>query len=568
MQSTDALRWAGVRLVVAPLMLALAGPALAQAETAPTGGTLLQQVPPPVVAPKPILALPQPAAVPALVPGPVDEPRIAVRTLLITGASVFGQPELLDAAGFQPPAGNAPLALTLTDLRRMAGRITEFYRNAGYFLAQAYVPAQDSRDGRITIAVLEGQFGQIELRNSAGVSDALARRLLSALHSGDAVAVSSLQTALLLLSDLPGVKAGSTLKPGAEVGRSDLVVDLKPGARWAAALDADNAGNRYTGANRMGATLQLNNTLGQGDQATLRLMSSARGLDYGRLDLHAQAGRVKLGVAGTAMAYVLGDTFASLSARGRTRIATAYAAAPLLRSRSANLYAQISLDAKRFHDQSNAVATDKQAHVLTLNLNGDRRDDWLGGGSNSGSVSLASGRNNILSAAARTADAPAGTTGAYQKLSLHLSRVQSLSDSVWLYTAVDAQWASKNLDNAEKMKLGGATGVRAYPEGEASGDEGWLVNAELRWAAPRLAWLPGQIQLMGFVDSGNVALAKRPWTAAANRRSLSGAGLGLQWFSGSGTELKVQWAHKLGQAAATSAPDARQRLWLQATHTF
>ena len=49
--------------------------------------------------------------------------------------------------------------LSLADLQAMAARITKHYRSRGFFVAQAYLPAQDIRDQEVTIAVSEGRLG-------------------------------------------------------------------------------------------------------------------------------------------------------------------------------------------------------------------------------------------------------------------------------------------------------------------------------------------------------------------------------------------------------------------------
>ena len=55
------------------------------------------------------------------------------------------------------------------------------------------------------------------------------------------------------------------------------------------------------------------------------------------------------------------------------------------------------------------------------------------------------------------------------------------------------QLAFDNLDSSEKMELGGAYGVRAYPEGEAFGDEGYIATAEARLMLDSLTGsLPGR----------------------------------------------------------------------------
>ena len=73
------------------------------------------------------------------------------------------------------------------------------------------------------------------------------------------------------------------------------------------------------------------------------------------------------------------------------------------------------------------------------------------------------------------------------------------------------QLAFDNLDSSEKMELGGAYGVRAYPEGEAYGDQGYVATLEARAVAgPVDGGCPGQLQLIAFVDVGEVDFAARP----------------------------------------------------------
>jgi hemolysin activation/secretion protein len=83
-----------------------------------------------------------------------------------------------------------------------------------------------------------------------------------------------LESGLLLLSDLPGVKVSSPLSPGAAPGTADLLVSLGLGPRVSGSLDADNAGSRYSGAYG-GATLQVNDLLGFGGAASVRGLTSA-----------------------------------------------------------------------------------------------------------------------------------------------------------------------------------------------------------------------------------------------------------------------------------------------------
>lgn len=552
---------------VLPFGLFACGVAFAQ--TPPSAGTLNQQIEreqaprPPAKAPPEIRI--ESGAAPATADS--NNQKILVRSLHVTGAQVYAEATLLDVTGF-----SAGRELTLSDLRGMASKIAGYYHMRGYLLAQAYLPAQDIKDGAVTITVLEGHYGKVTLRNSTNLSDDLANGLLSGLNSNDAVSIAPLESSLLLLSDLPGVNVKSTLIPGASVGASDLIVDVTPGQRLTGSVDSDNQGNRYTGANRLGATVNLNDPTGHGDVATLRALTSGAGLNYVRASYQAQIGRAKAGVAYADLRYRLGQDFESLQASGTAQIASVYGSVPLIRSRSNNLYAVINFDAKTFQDKVDSTSTraDKKARVAMASLTGDHRDGFGGGGLSTYALTWTTGHIDINSPAALATDAATvQSNGHYDKLGFNAMRLQSVTDTLSLYAAINGQLASKNLDASEKMALGGANAVRAYPEGEAYSDQGYVLSLEARALLPRLSERQsGQMQLIGFVDTGTAMANKTPWAAGENRRTLSGAGIGLNWAENNNFMVKAYYAHTLGNAAGTSAPDATGRFWLQAVKYF
>lgn len=548
------------------VLLTLSSSAFAQIQIPPGAGGQMQQIPPEPVRQK---AVPQiriePVATP---PGTAaDEVKILVNSLTVTGQSVYSEAELIALTGFKPGS-----ELTLSELRAMAAKIANHYRRNGYFVAQAYLPPQDIRDGSVTIAVIEGRYGNIGLRNQTNLSDSLANGLLGGLNSGDTIAIAPLENRLLLLSDIPGVTVRSTLAPGVEVGTSDLIVDVTPGRRVTGSVEADNAGNYYTGEYRVGATVNLNNPLGRGDVASLRVLTSGSGLKYGRASYQMQFGKATAGVAYTRLEYRLGKEFAPLQAHGTVEIASLYGSYPLIRSRNTNLYALAGFDAKTFQDKVDITSsvTDKKARVLWAGLAGNHLDSFGGGGASSYSLTQSFGDLDIETPAALAADAAtARANGHYQKLVFHAARLQRVTDRVSLYGAINGQFASKNLDISEKMGLGGPYAVRAYPVGEAYSDEGYVVNLEARLLLPKFsAGMPGQMHLVGFIDSGAVTQDKNPWTGGENRRTLSGAGVGLTWADYNNFVVNAYWAQKLGNERATSAPDKDGRFWIQVVKYF
>jgi hemolysin activation/secretion protein len=536
------------------------------AQQPPTGGGQLQQIPP---APAPERSAPEirieTGGAPAVPAG--DQIKVVVDSLRITGAKVYSEAELLALTGFTSGSERS-----LLDLRAMASKIADYYHRNGYFVAQVYLPAQDIKNGVVTFAVVEGEYGRVGVRNQTNLSDGLAYGLLEGLDAGDTIAIAPLESRLLLLSDVPGVNVRSTLVPGASVGTSDLIVDVTPGQRVTGSLELDNAGNRYTGAWRVGGTVNLNNPTGHGDVASLRALTSGEGLTYRRASYQTQLGKATVGVAYTALEYRLGKEFDSLQAHGTAQIASIYGSYPLIRSRNTNLYAVAGVDAKTFEDKTDATSsvTDKKVRVGMIGLYGNHRDGIGGGGLSTYSLTASGGNVDIETPAARAADAlSARSNGGYGKLGYTAARFQNVTSTVSLYAAIYGQLASKNLDISEKMVLGGAYGVRAYPSGETYADEGYVATLEARLLLPKFAErLPGQMHAIAFVDTGAATINKDPWAPGTNHRTLSGAGVGLTWADYNNFVVKAYYAHKVGGGAATSAPDSSGRFWLQLVKYF
>jgi hemolysin activation/secretion protein len=425
--------------------------------------------------------------------------------------------------------------------------------------------------GSVTVAVVEGRYGNIAVNNPAALSSGQARGALAGLATGKTVSSGLLERRLLLLSDIPGLLVSSTLSPGGTVGTSDLLVNIKRGRLVSGTLEADNGGNRFTGAYRAGGTLNLNNPTGRGDLLSLRALGSTSGLAYGRAAYQTLLGNSTIGAAFSHINYSLGREFKALDADGTADVASLFASHPLIRSRATNLNLLAGLDAKFFKDRLGAASTvsHRRAKVANLGLSGNHRDDLGGGGSTLFSVGATLGELDIRGSADRTIDrSTAHTNGQYGKLQAGLARLQRVTDSLSLYASVRGQLASKNLDSAEKMQLGGAYGVRAYPEGEGYGDEGYVGTAEARLQLPRLLPIPGDFQLFGFVDAGAVKFAKNPWFTGPNTAHRSGVGAGLSWTSPNNFLLKGTYSHKLGGQEVTSERDRDGRFWFQIAKSF
>lgn len=539
------------------------------AQQVPSAGAQLQQIPVAPILP----TTPAPDSQPAVAqPQPIsgaDTRPVLVQVIVFTGNLVFAAPELEQSSGFNPGT-----RYTLADLRKLASKVTAHYRDRGYFLAQTLLPAQDITEGMVRFTVMEGHYGQIGLDNQSGVADGVANALLQGLQDTGAVNQEKLERHILLLNDLPGVQARSTLRPGSTPGTADLLVNLAAGSRVNGSVEADNQGNHYTGVYRLGAAMYVNELLGWGDVASVRLLSSGEGLSYGRAAYQLTAGTATLGLAASSLYYRVGESFASLQSSGSAQTGTVFTSYPLVRARRQNLSIQWSLDYKDFDDRTGAGSpshTTKNSRRHTLGLKGDFQD----GQSNAAgryALSWAHGTINLQDATTRDNDASsAQSNGDFDKLGYSFSWQQENPEKRTLYVSVTGQAASKNLDASEKFSLGGPGGVRAYPSGEASGDEGLVLTLEVRTPWPALSqYLAGTAQAVAFIDVGTELPNKNPWDAGASakRRTLSGTGVGLNFASTAKWTTSAYCAFKLGDETASAAPDAAWRLWFQAAKFF
>jgi hemolysin activation/secretion protein len=172
--------------------------------------------------------------------------------------------------------------LTLDQLDQLAARIGKYYHSRGHTFARAVVPAQVIQSGVVRLLVIEARYGRVGIDNQTRVNDVLLQATAAPLQIGRPVDQASLDKSLLLLSDIPGVVVQAVLKPGDEMGASDLMIHATPGPGRTGSLGLDGYGNSYTGKARVGGTVNFINPLQHGDILSLAGLSSGPGLAYGR----------------------------------------------------------------------------------------------------------------------------------------------------------------------------------------------------------------------------------------------------------------------------------------------
>lgn len=514
--------------------------------------------------------------------------KVRVRSIRFTGAQGLATEEQLQAQ----VKDALDRELGFGELQQLAERVTRYLKDRGWFLARAYLPQQDITDGDIEIAILRGRLDGGAGGHGIGIQAdgvrldqahirAILDRALAA--GGDSLRGTDLERGLLLLNDLPGITARSSLERGSAPGTTQVNVQVSEGPWITGSAWADNYGNRYTGAARANAQVNVNDPFRYGDQIVLGA-TAAEGLTLGRIAYSAPIGYSGLRASAgyTALTYEIGKELAAVGSEGSANTVNAQLAYAFVRSRPFNLSGSVGYEGKALQDETLGVVTrDKRVEDWSVLLSGDAFDSLAGGGLSNFSLTLTHGDLDLSRVPADlSADqSTARTQGNFSKVNYNVARLQKLSDRFTLFGALSGQTAGKNLDSSEKFMLGGPGGVRAYPVGEASGDEGWVGTAELRYDMPG-KYAGGALQVLGFFDAGSVTLSKNPFGPAPNatnenRYALRGAGVGANLTSSGRFVLRGAWAAKIGDNPGRSAQgndsdgkNADSRFWLQALMWF
>ncbi len=155
--------------------------------------------------------------------------------------------------------------VTLGQIETVADRITQFYRQRGFILAKAYIPQQQVRDGVVTLTLLLGSLGQVEVQGNELYDSNLLSSVFDDWYTKP-ISNSIVEESLYLINDFPGVISTGFFEPGDQVGDTRLNISVQNEQRYEFSTRLDNHGSEQTGEYRLYGEAKLNNLLGNADQ--------------------------------------------------------------------------------------------------------------------------------------------------------------------------------------------------------------------------------------------------------------------------------------------------------------
>ena len=525
-------------------------------------------------------------------PSVLDQVDIAIKSLTIEGNNSFSSKELEQA--FKPIIEAAKKSgnnyLTSHIAQQITQAITQYYRSHDYIFASASLSLINSKDGDITNSKYLAKYKNNHL-NKNGSNYNVAKIIINEGRYGDVSVIGDkrfhnevlayfkdlkgkpingkeLEKIALIAKDLGGYKITPILRKGKESNTTDLVVNVSKDKTYGGSITVNNYGSRYLGTHQALLAVHTNSNFRLGDQITLNLLKSQGDLFYGAIayDTPINSKGTKLSTNYSRTNYQLGKEYKSLDSHGTAEVFATAISHPVTRSQRTNVEISAAYNHKWFTDKqdSNSNRTKKHSDVVPIALTFDKKDSILGGGVSFGSLSWTQGILSLGSTLKDTDTSTAKTDGYFSKVAFDLARVQTTKvNNLSAFVHTFGQFAQHNLDSSEKFGLGGPNAVRAYPIGEGYGDQGHIVQAELRYN------IKGRFTPYAFYDYGKVKVNHNKWTVTNNERSIAGAGFGLKaQFDKLSLNSAIAWRTTSNSKPVSDSKAGTPMIWFSTNYQF
>jgi len=508
-------------------VLALAAaPAVAQNEPAALERTIPE---PEAQAPSnPAISAPR-RAKPARVKTPK---RFTLGAVNIQGARAISRDEL--SQYFEPMLARE---IDGAKLGELAARITRRYRDSGYLLSYASIPAQNVEAGIVSLDVTEGRIGRVTV-DGAGSGRPAVEAFAGPLLEDAPLKAATLERVVGLIRDLPGISVTdvSLTRSDSDPGLYGLKIKVvrKPVKLF---TYMDNRGNESIGRIRFYTSASLTSLAVGGDELRFDLFGMP---GHGSRYLYGQAlASAPIGHNGLRLTLAASKGDQNLRAdetiQSDSRNLSAQLSYPLLRARSFTMVAKASLnDWRSAADEDGVPRLRDRLRVarLGLELSTETRTRVRG----EFTLSRGLGFDGMTRAGDPLASRPEAG-GRFWKGAFVLRAAEALSDRIRLQGTLAGQYSTRPLLSYEEFALGGSQIGRAFDFNAITGDHGIGGMVELAY---RLGDGKGPLkkpELFAYADGGGTfrrhsapELPKKEWLAGTG----VGARVGLAGFVLSG----------------------------------
>jgi hemolysin activation/secretion protein len=471
------------------------------------------------------MALGESPSAPAHPPTPATQP---IRGAKVVGNTLLTQVQIDETA--RPFIGKE---LNLSTINDLMNALTQAYRSRGFFLARAYVPEQEIKNGEVVVAVVEGKIGEISITGNEYYLTSFIQKHFPNIKTPEGSRIDLIKQSVLVLNRYPDLQADLIFRPGNALITTDLQLMVKDTQPVHLAVDYNNFGSKAISRDRFGMTFSAGNLFDEGHLFSLRGVtgSPTRNIGYIRatymIPFRYQGDQIQL--AYTNGDFDVGHAFDVLNIRFKTQSGNLFYSHPFLMAGAKSLSGKAGLEINDFDQSVSGATTRDRIRVIRGQLDYNRftenTRDII-------STQLSQGLGTFLGGMGRFASASRlGADNQFTKATIEITRARKIPQPYWLkhpfilMVIGGVQWSSDNLVSGEQFSLGGPDSVRGYPVGEFLGDHGYRISTELRGAP-----LTKENLLQGvlFLDHGGTFTKKRS-TENTDSHALTGMGIGARF---------------------------------------
>lgn len=232
---------------------------------------LRQQVAAPKVTGPVLIGPPGTPGVPSVKSG---GPHVVLQHIVFTPSRFLTKAELNKLA-----AGYLHRSITLADLYALVTKINALYAKRELITDRAFLPPQHITHGQVTIQLVEGRVGRIELHGQPYTRRAILLARLP-VHRGQVLDAPALKDALEYFNRTNSLGLRAQLRPGESFGLSDVLLNVLEPPRYQLNVLANNEGAASTGRGQLGLYGVFNGPLRRGDSLSLYYMRSRGAYNY------------------------------------------------------------------------------------------------------------------------------------------------------------------------------------------------------------------------------------------------------------------------------------------------
>jgi hemolysin activation/secretion protein len=470
---------------------------------------------------------------------------LVLQDLQIEGATVFSLEKLSVFAS--PLMGKE---VSLADIFGVAQSITKLYSDRGYPLSVAFVPAQEIKDGRVKIQVIEGYVAEIEIAGDAGPSAKALAAIAEKLKAERPLTQSALERYLLLANDLPGLNVRAVIDhaPEQNGGVKMILAVRRQAVRESAGIN--NRGSKALGRERGVLSFSEFGGMSGRERIDLDLVQTIEKSEltylHGRFETIVDAEGTSLAVDGAWSESAPGTApLKAVDFNGTGRSLSFEVSSPLERSRARNIKLIGQFEVDDYRGDFGAVPNSQdKLRILRGTLYSAFADAYAGVTQTEITLSQGLGIFDATSASdplKSRANGSAVFSSASATFS-HLHPGQYLD----LWVSVTAQVASRALLASEECGYGGARFGRAFDNFDISGENCVLAQAELRHP---LAIARGGFggQLYSFYDAGMVRQKGTLLPGELRHEDGQSTGFGLRFNFGKHVNGSLEYTHPMSR---------------------